>query len=241
MSAHPHRTYLIPSDSPLLKEHEAIIAALKGPENKHKSLSLNVEPEVIETGQTQMFTELIAVLQYYPEVLDNLVFGMRFNFMKSTETEDNLDPTDWKQDPRYASWFRTAQERFPLVVFFLEDRDARFYSLAGDLLNEEETEVEHSEDDSEADISFTSDQMNRLFNRLFQACVLFMHYCAVAGVEPEPAVEALIAEIDQPDVAPFDYEDLKRQFSEDEARGFQFRLNFIPDPSAYTDKPDAGL
>jgi hypothetical protein len=241
MSSQPPKTYLIPADSPLLKEHAVIIAALTGPENKHKSLSLNVEPEVIATMQTQMFTELIAVIQYFPEVLDTLVFGMRFNFISNSESEETLEPEAWKQEPQYANWFRTAQERFPLVVFFLEDRDARFYSLAGDLLDEEDTEVEHNEEDSEADISFTSDQMNRLFNRLFQTCVLFMHYCAVAGVNPQPAVEALIAEIDQPDVAPFTYEDLQRQFAEDEGKGFQFKLNFLPDPSAYTDKPDAGL
>ncbi|MEK6615430.1 MAG: hypothetical protein AABZ32_04865, partial [Bacteroidota bacterium] len=96
------------------------------------TFTLIVPPDVVEEGKNvRMIQEMIVALQHYPHLIDKFIFAVELKFQQIADSELYYQKDDWKTDSKYYRWF-CKMGTFPLVLFFLDDKDARLYTLAGD-------------------------------------------------------------------------------------------------------------
>ncbi len=116
-------------------------------------------------------------------------------------------------------------EVLPWGVYFAQDHDVRFYMLFGDILNRDRAAltIKPTRSGREKKIEMTGVQTQTFFNRLIQASVYLLHYCRPAGIVPQPAIEALLAEFDIEEHSGWNYERIYAHFQNEIATGFSMR------------------
>jgi hypothetical protein len=134
------------------------------------TLVLSTDPEVVESLDADILIEIIAVAEHFPVVLNKLLFGIEVSFRQTAGSEVYLSDQEWKASKIHYRWFRQICESLPFAFFFLQDYEARFYSMTGDFLYEGNVDVRE-----EKGRAVRSDSLPRiLWLRLFYA-LLFRH------------------------------------------------------------------
>jgi hypothetical protein len=212
------RLFLVkPGDPVIEKYRETFENTAEKPDN---NLVLTVGPDVVRDLDLGMMHELLLALQHYPGVIEQLVFGIDFNFLMMEDLDIKLNEMEWKTQPAYYRWFNKMGES-PAAIFFIKDSDARFYSLAGDMMADGKIKS-RKEPGNNKYISLIPDegQLKIIFDRFYHGCWFFLMYCHGSGFDPKIYIEALIAEYDMP----FSYKDVKEKYKEDVEKGIEFRV-----------------
>ena len=202
--------YIAPPHDSLIKQYEHLLTSFEL-ENKD-TLILEMPEDLVEKGSVSAITDLLKALQHKPNMIEKMLFSFKINF---TETGTGLPFPEsyWKSNPGYYRWFHKLAQA-PLAMFFLEDDDCRFYTLAGDLLADGTLEVK-DECERKQLVLFTGESLQTLMQRLFDACWWMLIYCYASGFDPKVYIEAMLADID----LPLTYEEVHEAFIKDLENG----------------------
>jgi len=217
---------------PTLAPYHDLVAQFR--EMNGRVLNLRVTPEVVRNGDTLMFQYLVLAAQHHPDVLDRLLFGIKFEFEQDSPLTpgDLADELTWKADPAVQRWLAGLSEHLPWAIYFVQDHDARFHTIFGDVLQQERDELEiRATPNGRGDaVGLTGSQAHRLFERVLQASLFLLHFCHPAGLVPQPAIEALLAEFDIPDHTDWTYDRLYDRFQQELDNGFRMRAVHPDEP-----------
>jgi hypothetical protein len=210
--------YLVAETSPLIEEYANVVDMFTADESLH-TLVIHVPPDAVSGKDVDMITELVCALQHAPHLIERFVFALEFKFLQVENSELYFDDMYWKTDSAYHRWFQKVGEGYA-NIFFIHDRDARFYALAGDLLADGKGDIRHDEGDKASYIGFGGKELNLLCDRLFTACWMFHLYCHASGFDPKHMIEGLIAEFD----LPIFYKHIRDKYKKDIKAGIRLRI-----------------
>ncbi len=178
----------------------------------HHTLNLQVPIQNALNGDVAQVQEHVLCLQHFPKLLEKFLFGFQIVFLN----RDNIAMKDdeWKGVKEAMQWFVKLNE-FPIMLFFLKDSDARAYCLFGDLIEQRDKEAS-----DENMVAFGGEQVQILCDRLFQCCWMMLMFCHNTGFDPEPYIEAVLADYD----LSFTYQQVKEKYEADVKAGIQFRV-----------------
>ena len=176
------------------------------------TIDMEVDSDVIESGEIRMICNFISGLQHYPKLIEKSIFSIKINIVNKDGIL--LEENQWKGYPQPMNWFFKLSG-LPISLFFLEDRDARAYVLMGDYFAEGNVEG-----DGEM-VELKGKMLEDVINRLFQACYFFMVYCHNTGFDPISYIEAVLADFD----LPITYEHVKERFEADLLLGIHVRVS----------------
>lgn len=176
------------------------------------TMVISVTMEVVRNGEVGLIQKLIMQLQHFPKMIEKWIFAIKTKFLNQDSIP--MQDSDWKGVDVPMSWFRK-MSTLPCTIFFLEDHDARGYAIMGDLLAVKKLKVEGTRK-----IAIEGENLELICNRLFEACWFFHLYCHNTGFDPQPAIEALLAEFD----LPVTYEQVKEEYESSVKKGIQLKM-----------------
>lgn len=185
--------YLIPPTSPWIKKYRQVIESMRKPENN--TLKISIPPINVEDGDVSTIQEVIASLQHHPTMIEKMLFSIELVFSEIEDSPLNIEESEWKVSTKHHLWFHELY-KLPISLFFIRDRDSRFYILMGDLLDNQDVSAEEIEGRKGQLVSFSEEQAQLIMERLFQSCWLFYVYCYKSGFDPQVCIEAVLAELD---------------------------------------------
>ncbi len=191
--------------------------------NNLKGLSLKVEPRVIEGGQTRGINEIMLMAEHKKEWLEAILFGISLRIEQFKESELYYSLEDFLTNEKIALWLRKLGETIPFTCFFLDEWEARFGAIAGDIIINIKPDLRT---ENKARITTSVEDTKLIQQRIGQACTLFMHYCYGTGFDPKQAIEAILAEF-QTD---FDYAKVEAVFKEELEKNFVYRVSIDGSP-----------
>lgn len=185
-----------------------------------KTMTISVPMDVVKSYNVYYLQEIIMLLQHFPRMIEKWIFAIEIQFKNQDGIAMGED--DWKGHAIPARWFHKLGS-LPCMIFFIEDLDARHYMLMGDLLADQKIKpVTGREEDG---VLVEGEMMREVMHRLFNSCWMFMLYCHNTGFDPQPYIEALMAEFE----ASFTYEQVLQQYQEDIAKGIKIMAQPMKD------------
>lgn len=211
------RVYFVPTTSLLIAQYQNVAQLFE--DKNFKQLTVTVNPEQVSDMDTEMVHEMILALQHYPHILEKLVFALDFEFPQIPDSELYFQEADWKNDKANQRWFASIGESL-LALFFMRDQDVRLYTLAGDLVADGKCSFKHQEGEKYAFIGFKDEALETLCLRLHSTCYMFHLYCHGSGFNPQPAIEAVLAEFN----LPISYKDIRNRYLKSVRTGIYVRI-----------------
>jgi hypothetical protein len=215
--------YFMPKTDPLfenlMKRHKPLFEKCKA--NNLKKLSLSVAPEVIEKKQTVMINEILLMAEHNREWIELILFTIYFKIQQIKDSKLYYGVEDYVTNKEIGIWLRKLGESLPFTLFFLGEWEARFATIAGDIIINKKPELITEEGRGMFNIS--KEDQNQINKRLGQACTLFMHYCHGTGFDPKQAIEAMLAEFN----AVFDYAKVEEVFKKELKKGMKPRVKQV--------------
>jgi hypothetical protein len=202
--------YIAPPTDSLIKQYDKLFNSFEL-ENKD-TLIVEIPEEIVEKGSVSAILDLLKALQHKPHMIERMLFSFKINFIEKG-TGIAFPESYWKYERQYYRWFHKLLEA-PLAIFFLEDDDSRFYTLAGDLLADNKLGVK-GDGEKKKLIAFNSDLMQIIMHRLFDACWWLLIFCHGSGFNPKIYIEAILADLD----LPLTYQEVEKGFLRDLERG----------------------
>lgn len=184
--------------------------------NSQDDVVFTVNPTIIAEGQVAFAQQMVIALQHYPHLIERMLFSLKFRFMLVDDVGVEISEDEWKMKPEVYNWF-FQMSSLPVMVFFIRDNDARFYTLMGDVLSSGKFEYDTDPRSKNIGVKFNEAQLNLLANRLFNSARLFFMYCHGTGFDPYQYIDALLADFDMP----FTAADVKKSYEEEIAIGVQ--------------------
>jgi len=201
--------YLIPKTDPefenLMKKCKPLFEKCKA--HDLKKLSITVAPDVIETQQTWMLNEIILMAEHNREWIELFLFTINFKIQQIKDSKLYYGVEDYLTIEKIALWMKKLGESLPFTLFFLREWEARFATIAGDIMINKTPEI--VKEDGRGMFNISKEEQNQINKRLGEACTLFMHYCHGTGFDPQQAIEAMLAEFN----AAFDYSKVEEVFN----------------------------
>ena len=195
-----------------------------------QQLTLVVEPGIVRAGEVTMFHFVVLAAQHHPALLERLLFGIELRFEHPNLPGERADEATWKSDATVQRWLARINQLLPWAVYFAPDHDVRFHMLFGDILNRERDalEIQKSHRPGENAVGIEGEQAAKLFNRIIEASVTLLHFCRPAGLVPQVAIEALLAEFDLEEHTGWGYPQVLAAFEKEVANGFQMKVDVSP-------------
>ena len=216
MSNQPKPFYLVPANEPFLKSYDSLFTRFAEPEMH--TLNLDVYTKLVEAGDVGGVQQLIIALQHQPHLIEKMIFALNLKFTEIEDSQLYIPAQIWKADPSYLYWFRKLANS-PVMLFFLNDEDARFYTLAGDILSENQLETKEGDLKGTQLVALEGENLNMVMERLFASCWWMLIYCHGSGFNPEPYIRGLLADLD----LPLTYEEVYEAYEKDIEKGLSFR------------------
>ena len=208
--------YLAPASEPFIKEYDEMFRRF-AEKDKH-TLVLTVHTDMVYGGEVGMLERIIMALQHQPHLIEKLLFCLDIKFTSIENSDIFIPESYWKRDAVYYRWFQKLASS-PVMVFFINDEDARFYALAGDLLADNLLQVEPGDIKSKGIVCLEGDELMEVLNRLFTSCLMMLIYCHGSGFNPEPYIQSLIADLG----LPLTYEEVYEKYTADIEKGIIFK------------------
>ena len=190
--------YILPADDPQVTQFRGTLHTIA---SEKKGMDFGpVTLWQVRHGDVVRVQQLVIAAQHEPAALEALVFGISFRFTYGQDNPRRIPEDEWKSNTEFMRWFR-AMHGLPHMLFFLNDHEARFYALAGDLLADGRLEIGPTHPVSgQSVLTIPPAERLEMANRLCNASWFMYLYCHGTGIDPQPWIEALIAEYDLPGV-----------------------------------------
>jgi hypothetical protein len=186
--------------------------------SENKTLTIQVPIDVVKSNDVFYLQEIVMLLQHFPRMIEKWIFAIDVAFINHDNIAMGED--DWKGIEVPIRWFNKLNA-LPCMVFFIQDRDARHYMIMGDIVMDGKAKpLEGTEELKEQGVILDGEVMQKVQNRLFNSCWMFLLYCHNTGFDPQPYIEALMSEFE----ALFTYEDVVKQYEEDIAKGIKIMV-----------------
>jgi hypothetical protein len=198
--------YLVPPADPMIKSWEPKFLQL---EKGNLDLIFTVNPNIVNDNEVAYIQQMVIALQHYPHLIEKMLFAVSLRFRLVDDVEVELSEDAWKTDPQVYRWFHQMYN-LPLIVFFIKDHDARFYTLMGDVLAKGGLDYEMDDNGNAIGVSFNEEQMQTFAQRIYSSCWSFILYCHGIGFSPDRYVDALIADYGMP----FSVADIRKECEE---------------------------
>lgn len=216
MSNQPKPFYLVPANEPFLRSFDALFTRLAEPEMH--TLIMEVHTKLVDAGDVAGLQQVIMALQHQPHLIEKMIFALDLQFTEVEGSQLFIPAEAWKGDATYMHWFRKLADS-PVMLFFLHDEDARFYTLAGDILAENQLEVKEGDLKGTQMVALEGEHLNQVIQRLFNSCWWMLIYCHGSGFDPEPYIQGLLADFG----LPLTYEEVYEAYQKDIEKGLHFR------------------
>lgn len=199
--------YMASANGKIVSRHKEWINYLL--QHEESEIYIEVSQKDARTGNVKPAHERIMALQHFPQLFSRLMFGIDIRFM-------NADGKDWeKSDGAYlitrnVQWLCRFTSIFKAGLFFLRDKNARFFSAIGDMLADEK-DMSLRKAAGGFNIKLSGDKLQRLDSRVFSACQVIQLFFYGSGQIPKEYIETLIAEFG----LPFTYEMVLQRLRDD--------------------------
>ena len=185
------KQFYIQPDNPKITQYTNIldVAATEG-----KGINVSINLEETEQENLQRITDIIMVSQHKDTWIDNIVFKINLIIKNFSSSEDDIiNPLENK---KLLQLFQRLGKN-PIIYFFLKNPDFGLMCLAGDIILKPGTELRkgYNTDDEDyffTEIGFTADDLNIIFNRLFDGCIAFYQYCEDTTIDTRFYIESAI-------------------------------------------------
>jgi hypothetical protein len=211
--------YLVPATDPMIKSWEPAFLQL---EKGNLDLAFNVNPTAVSGDEVASIQQMVIALQHYPHLIEKMLFAIVIHFRLVDDVEIQLSEDEWKTNPQVYRWFQQMHQ-LPLMIFFIKDHDARFYTLMGDVFAEGGLDYQMDADGNAIGVAFNEEQMQTFAQRIYWSCYSFMLYCHGTGFNPDRYVDALIADYDMP----FSVADIRKECEANIEKGAAARVVLI--------------
>ncbi len=208
--------YLIPKSDPSVKQWEQAFTYFEAPEID--TFTIDVYEELVAFKHVAMVQEMITALQHYPHLIEKMMFSIDFKFTEIEDSNLYLPEDCWKSEPKYYQWFAELS-KLPIMVFFINDEDARYYTLLGDMLASGDLPVTPLENNERSQISLEGVEWRKFIERLFNSCSMMMLFCHNTGFNPEPYIQSLLADMDVSAL----WDDIYKKYQEDVMKNVRFK------------------
>lgn len=212
----PKPILLVPSGSHVVKQWEQAFAYFAAPD-KH-TFTIDVYEDLVKSKQVAMIHEMISALQHYPHLIEKMIFSLDFKFTELEDSNLYIPENCWKMDPNYYTWF-SELSKLPIMIFFINDEDARYYALLGDMLANGSLPVTTIENNERSQISLEGVEWKKFIERLFNSCWMMLLYCHNTGFNPEPYIQSLLADMDVSNL----WDDIYNKYQEDVRKDVRFK------------------
>ncbi len=220
MSQNEKPVYLAPASEPFIKEYDELFRRFA--EKDMHTLILTVNTDSVYGGDVAMLQQILMALQHQPHLIEKLLFCLEIKFTLIEDSDIYIPETYWKTEAVYYRWFHKLSAS-PLMLFFLNDEDARFYLLAGDMLADNLLQLV-TDEKGKGMACLEGDDLVEVLHRLFAACWMMLIYCHGSGFDPEPYIQSLLADLG----LPLTYEQVYETYAGDIAKGINFRAVSVP-------------
>lgn len=207
---------LVPQNSKLITQWEQAFAYYESPEVH--TFSIDVHEDLVKRKQVNMIQEMISALQHYPHLIEKMIFSLEFKFTEVEDSDLYIPENCWKFDNNYYTWF-SELSKLPIMIFFINDADARYYALLGDMLANGSLPVTTIENNERSEISLEGVEWKKFVERLFNSCWMMLLYCHNTGFNPEPYIQSLLADMDVSGL----WDDIYKKYQEDVRKDVRFR------------------
>lgn len=208
--------YLVPPDSDIVQNWKRNFQKL---EQSQDVLVFTVNPTIVDEGQVAWIQQMVLALQHHPHLIERMIFSVKFKFMLVDDVPVELTENEWKMKPEIYRWFY-GMSTLPIMVYFINDQDARSYCLAGDIFASGNFTYQQEANSKQLTIQFTMEQLQVIADRLFHSAWALLMYCHATGFNPDTYIDALLADYNMP----FTAADVRRQYDEDIEKGMHFRM-----------------
>ncbi|MEO8111043.1 MAG: hypothetical protein ABI594_13455 [Ginsengibacter sp.] len=219
MSQNEKPVYLAPASEPFIRDFDETFNRFAAADMH--TLTVTVDTYSVYEGDIAMLQELIMALQHQPHLIEKLLFCLEIKFTLIENSGIHIPAASWKTEKAYYRWFHKLSAS-PMMIFFLNDEDARFYLLAGDMLADDLLEVATGER-GKGMAALEGEELVEVLHRLFAACWMMLIYCHGSGFNPEPYIQSLLADLG----LPLTYEQVYAKYLEDIEKGISFRATSI--------------
>ncbi|MEO6221501.1 MAG: hypothetical protein ABIO81_13795 [Ginsengibacter sp.] len=212
--------YLAPATEPFISEYDEMF--LRFAENDKHTLVLQIHTDMVYKGEVGMVQQIIMALQYQPHLIEKMLFCLDLKFTNIEDSGLFIPPSYWKTDVAYYRWFHKLASS-PLILFFINDEDARFYTLAGDMLADNVLDAEPGDRTGKKMVCLEGEELIEVVNRLFDSCWMMLMYCHGSGFNPEPYIQVVLADLG----LPLTYEEVYDKYCDDIEKGLNFRVKKV--------------
>ncbi len=219
MSQNEKPVYLVPASEPFIREFDETFSRF-AKKDMH-TLVVTVDTESVYRGDVAMLQQLLMALQHQPHLIEKLLFCLDIKFTPIENSGIHIPESYWKSDATYYRWFHKLSAS-PLILFFLNDEDARFYLLAGDMLADNLLPLV-ADEKGKGKACLEGDELMEVLHRLFAACWMMLIYCHGSGFNPEPYIQSLLADLG----LPLTFEQVYEKYMTDIEKGITFRATSI--------------
>jgi len=182
--------YIYPADCSILAKQR--YEREEGLNTKAKTFSLTVTPHMVEECDVSPVQQFINSLQYFPEDISEMVFGIYIDFEEIEGSGIFITGEQFGSDHRNAEWFIQLGDRVPWSLFFLNDMNDRAYTIMGDMILKGKVKLEG--DKGKEYFILRHHDNDVYYERMATACSMFYIYCLGTGFDAQPAIEAFLAE-----------------------------------------------
>lgn len=208
--------FLIPPQDPIIQSWDDVFHKL---EQSNDELVFTVNPTNADEGQVAFIQQMVMALQHRPHLIERMIFSVKFKFMLVDDVPVEVSEQEWKMRREVYSWF-FEMSLLPVMIYFINDQDARGYCLFGDILASGDYNYQDEPGGHHKTIEFTEDQAQLIMDRLFHSAWAFLMYCHNTGFNPDKYIDALLADFNMP----FTVAEVRKKYDEDIERGIQFRM-----------------
>jgi len=189
------------------------IARIKAHQNPgFDGIVLMLDPEVIKQKHFDIFYEIVGAFQHDPELLKSFLMNVQISCTNVDDSE--LSEKELRKrmtSPEFQNWMHELYARLPQIIFFLQDKALRFYCMTG-VYTDKDAQNPKNKKKGILNVYFSDKRDEEIDAALCNASVLFMDYCIVAGIDPEPIFDKVMKEMEYEEE--FDYEDLLELYDE---------------------------
>jgi len=186
--------FMIAAGDPIFAKYEGIFESIEEPDNDN-GLQIDLNPQGIMDGKTELIRELIRAAQHYPRSLEKLFINLKFSFNQNDGSRMPVKTIKhWNEEPVFHKWLHTVYHQSPCFIFFLKDKTLRFHAMVGmfSLLDRTRPAFTIRGLSGAKFLQERKDEIEKEFQR---AALSFMNYCRVAGIDPKPYMERVYEEM----------------------------------------------